>query len=92
MAAHRDRSSLEQAPQPPHRPQVPHPGGWLGEAQRLGGLGGGEMLKVPQEHDLPICLIELLDRCGEPSLELVPGGRRRGRQLPVGKLTGEVGP
>ena len=46
---------------------------------------------MPQEHDLPIRLIELLDGCGKPPLQLPPGGRRGRREFPVGQPFGEIG-
>ena len=41
------------------------------------------MLKVPQQHNLPISLFELVDRCSKPPLQFLPGRRGRRRQFAV---------
>jgi hypothetical protein len=46
------------------------------------------VLEVTQQHDLPIALLEPLDRRREATLQFVPGGRRSRRQVAVGHLAG----
>ena len=75
--------SIEQLSQSPHGPQIPHTGCGLGQPKQFRCFSRGKMLKMPQQHDLPIGLVELVDRSSKPPLELLPGGCGCRRQLAV---------
>ncbi len=64
-------------PQPPQRPEMPHPGRGVAEPQHPGGLSVGELLEMPEQDDLAIVVVQQAEGLVEPAFQLEPEGQRR---------------